>query len=117
MIKLYLFHCLDGAHPEYEFVRRLDVINFLGNMDKMVTRIFKLAVLAIIEMVLLAPLHNKWGQNQNRWKKRHKVGSISEIRYTEVRWKKSICVSHFSFSSCPPNLQFSTSTSEICTRK
>jgi len=56
MIKLYLFHCLDGARSEYEFVRRLGVINF---------------VLAIIEMVLLALLHNIWGQNQNRWKKRH----------------------------------------------
>jgi hypothetical protein len=81
MIKLYLFHCLDGAHSEYEFVRRLGVINF---------------VLAIIEKVLLAPLHNIWGQNQNRWKKRQKVGSITEIRYTEVRWKKSICFSHLS---------------------
>jgi hypothetical protein len=30
-------------------------------MDKTVTRIFQLAVLAIIEMVSLAPLHNIWG--------------------------------------------------------
>ena len=49
MIKHYLFHCLDGALSEYEFVRIFNVINFLGNMDKIITRIFKLAVLAIIE--------------------------------------------------------------------
>ena len=49
MIKHYLFHCLDGALSEYEFVIIFNVINFWGNMDPIITSISKLAALAIIE--------------------------------------------------------------------